>query len=241
MYQSLGKHPENYTSHWLTACNKPSLICSHRRLLGKRQYIGHISHISKAVHPFHAYQNFYAFLVVQNKSAPIIITLEMEITYQEYFNAMRKKHFPAYANFLDAHITLFHKLPQRLPRLAEQLETFASRAAFKLSITGIKHMGTGVAFVIESKELKQLHKKMQASFKPWLISKDRLKLWPHITIQNKVTEYKSRLLYEELAASFVPFEVMATGFASWQYLKGPWKLVDEYSFSDEPGLVIKTT
>ena len=174
---------------------------------------------------------------MQNKTAPIIITLEMEAASHEYFNALRKKYFPAYANYLDAHITLFHKLPQRLPRLDSQLESFAKRTAFRIQITGLKHMGSGVAFIIESKDLKQLHKKMQASFKPWLISKDRLKLWPHITIQNKVTAYKSRLLYEELAASFVPFEVMTTGLASWEYLKGPWQLLNEYSFSKESNVI----
>ncbi len=180
-------------------------------------------------------------MVVQKKSAPIIITLQMETTYQELFNALRKQYFPAYANFLDAHITLFHKLPQRLPGLDKQLETFARREPFSIQVTGLKHMGTGVAYIIESKELKQMHKKMQAAFKPWLISKDRLKLWPHITIQNKVTEYKSRLLYEELVTSFSPFDVIVTGLTSWQYLKGPWQLLDVYDFSPENNEIVKPT
>lgn len=164
----------------------------------------------------------------------------MDPASQVYFTALRTQYFPAYANFLDAHITLFHKLPRRLPKLENQLSSFALRTTFNLRVTAVKHIGTGVAFILESKELKQLHKKMQVTFKPWLISKDRLKLWPHITIQNKVTEYKSRLLYEELNHSFIPFDVKATGLASWQYLKGPWQLLNVFPFADATNEIEET-
>jgi hypothetical protein len=43
--------------------------------------------------------------------SPLILTLEMDTHSFEILDALRKKHFPPERNVLDAHITLFHKLP----------------------------------------------------------------------------------------------------------------------------------
>jgi hypothetical protein len=44
-------------------------------------------------------------------TAPIIITADMGKTDQAWANGLRRAHFPAERNYVDAHITLFHHLP----------------------------------------------------------------------------------------------------------------------------------
>ncbi|WP_295116395.1 2'-5' RNA ligase family protein [uncultured Chitinophaga sp.] len=161
----------------------------------------------------------------------LIITLELEPGAQSFFNALREKHFPGHANYLDAHITLFHKLPGDEPAVHEHLERFAVRGPMLLEVSGVKNFGKGVAYNINSPELDTLHVDMQQAFWPWLIRQDRLRRWPHITIQNKVTAFKASCLHEELLKDFTPFSITATGLLSWQYLKGPWKALGRYPFT----------
>jgi len=75
-----------------------------------------------------------------------------------------------------------------------------------------------------------LHKRMQEAFMPWLNFKDQQEIWPHVTIQNKATAFKAHQLFEQLSADFKPFTIMATGFNTWLYLKGPWKSMETYNF-----------
>ncbi|MEO8768767.1 MAG: hypothetical protein ABI402_01725 [Ferruginibacter sp.] len=43
--------------------------------------------------------------------APLIVTLKLDDETQLFFDRLRKEHFPKHINYLDAHCTLFHKLP----------------------------------------------------------------------------------------------------------------------------------
>lgn len=166
-----------------------------------------------------------------NKS-PLILTLRLAEPQQAFFDRKRKAHYPAYANFLQAHLTLFHHLPAAEPAIAASLIKFSKKKNITLQVTGLKNMGNGVAYHIVSRELSALHRSMQKVFAPWLIPQDKQQLWPHITIQNKVTSYKAQLLYEQLNDAFIPFEVTATGIDSWLYLHGPWMHVNTYMFND---------
>jgi 2'-5' RNA ligase len=163
---------------------------------------------------------------------PLIITLRLLPEQQQFFNELRKTHFPAHANYLDAHITLFHHLPSDGPFIHEQLKEFARHPNIKLLINKICYLGNGVAYSIESAALQQLHQKMQHTFMPWLNTKDQQPLWPHITIQNKATAFKAQQLFEKLKTDFTPFEITATGINTWLYLKGPWKAVETLPFMD---------
>ncbi|MBW8687021.1 2'-5' RNA ligase family protein [Chitinophaga rhizophila] len=162
----------------------------------------------------------------------LIVTLEMEEVYQRHFNDLRQQYFPAHANYLDAHITLFHHLPADVPEVTATLATAAQRAAFTLKVAGVVHFGNGVAYRLESPELQALHHALQQAFEPWLIRQDKQSLRPHITVQNKVTAFKAQQLHEHLSASFVPFEMQATGLKTWRYLHGPWKAEKVWPFSD---------
>ncbi len=154
---------------------------------------------------------------------PLIITLELEKEDKERLNALRKAHFPAYSNYLDAHLTLFHKLPSDEPLITLTLKDLAARQPMLLEVNAVISFGNGVAFTILSEELQQLHAGMQHTFRSWLTRRDRQVLRPHITIQNKVTAFKATRLQEELQATFQPYTIKATGFSTWHYLGGPWK------------------
>lgn len=164
------------------------------------------------------------------QTGTLIITLDMGPADQAFFNSLREKHFPAHANYLDAHITLFHKLPANEESIPRTLTEFANRAPLELAVSNVHLMGTCVAYTLASAELKKLHEQMQKAFEPWLIKQDQQPLRPHITVQNKVTAFKAQQLHQELSETFSPFTIQTTGFSTWKYLKGPWKLLDKYPF-----------
>lgn len=162
---------------------------------------------------------------------PMIVTLALEKEAQAYFTDLRNRHFPAHSNYLEAHLTLFHKLPSDEPELLTLLQAFSPAGPLPLWVNGLVYWKGGVAFTLVSEPLLQLHRQLQQAFDPWLIRRDREPLRPHITIQNKVTAFKAQQLYEALRADFRPFEIRATGFATWLYLGGPLKRLAAYPFA----------
>lgn len=165
---------------------------------------------------------------------PMIITLELEKKAQAYFTDMRKQYFPAHSNYLEAHLTLFHKLPSDVPELPTLLQAFSPAEPLSLWVNGLVHWKGGVAFTLTGEPLLQLHRQLQQAFDPWLIRRDREPLRPHITIQNKVTAFRAQQLYDALRAEFRPFEIKTTAFATWLYLGGPWKPINVYPFAPVP-------
>jgi hypothetical protein len=161
---------------------------------------------------------------------PLIITLEINEAHKALFTALRKAHFPAHSNYLDAHLTLFHHLPPAESVIPEALQQMAKREAFTLDVTGVRSISNGVIFTLASDVLMDIHGQLQQKFMPWLKRQDQQVLRPHITIQNKVTAFKAARLAEELSASFSPFNIIATGFSTWYYLGGPWKHCQHFAF-----------
>ena len=163
---------------------------------------------------------------------PFILTLAIDEAASQFFNEQRRKYFPPDRNFLQAHLTLFHYLPLTADELIEQLQSEVEKqAAFTIQVTDVVSLGKGVAYKLESKELQVLQKKLQQLWKPYLKPQDAQKLWPHITIQNKVTPQQAKDLLQELKSSFEPFQFEAIGLALWEYLNGPWRFVETVSFS----------
>lgn len=162
---------------------------------------------------------------------PLIITLEIAEPHQSYFNDLRKRHFPAHANYLSAHITLFYRLPSDEPLIEETLKELSRRAPLTAEVTHIRHLHNWVAFGMHSAELSALHTTLQQRFHPWLCKQDHKPLSPHITIQNKTTAFKASQLYQQLQPGFEPFTITATSFRTWLYMKGPWKALNTFHFS----------
>jgi len=166
---------------------------------------------------------------------PMIVTLALEETARSYFNNLRREHFPAHSNYLEAHLTLFYRLPSDEPAIGDILQSLGPSVPLWLDVTDVVCFGTGVAFSLAGEPLLALHRQLQQAFDPWLIRQDRQPLRPHITIQNKVTAFKAQRLQQELKATFVPFPVRATGWATWLYLGGPWKPLASYPFPGAAG------
>jgi hypothetical protein len=164
------------------------------------------------------------------KKLPMIVTLQLEEEQQAFFDAQRKAYFPAHRNYLDAHITLFYHLPMGEAGIPPVLQAAAQRSVMPLRVQALHNMGTGVAYGLVSEELQALHENLQQALDPWLKRQDRKQLWPHITIQNRVTVFKAQLLFEQLRAGFEPFDITVTGFRTWMYFYGPWKPVAYYPF-----------
>lgn len=166
------------------------------------------------------------------KQPPLIITVKIDDASQVFFNEQRKKHFPAYCNYVDAHITLFHKLPSNNIEFDNTIEKVSKRKSFELNVTNLVLQNNGVAYEIECEELLQLHKAMQQDFSRYLIRNDRKKIWPHITVQSKVTAYKAYKTYNTLLSTFKPMTTTAIGFSCWYYMNGFWRKKGDYLFKE---------
>lgn len=169
-------------------------------------------------------------------SAPLIVTLCLDESAQAFFDALRREHFPPERNWLAAHLTLFHHLPDGEPSIISTLQRQAAQhTSFPLAVVGVVFIGTGVAYKLESDALLHLHAELQSEWKEWLIPQDRQRLWPHVMVQNKVPAPVARTLYEQLAKSFTPFTAYATGLGLWAYRGGPWEALATYPFIGQEG------
>ncbi|MBB1283363.1 2'-5' RNA ligase family protein [Flavisolibacter sp. BT320] len=165
---------------------------------------------------------------------PLIITLALDTASTGFFNALRKQYFPPAINYIDAHLTLFHYLPPNESTIPDDLRNWSNLyPPFSLQVTEVKSIGKGVVYKIESVELLQLHKAMQAKWKQWLTPQDSQKLWPHITVQNKVSPEKAKETLQILQASFQPSAPTALGFQVWAYKGGPWEFLKIYPFQKQ--------
>jgi 2'-5' RNA ligase len=167
--------------------------------------------------------------------SPLILTLGLDPSSFEVLNALRKEHFPPERNFLDAHVTLFHKLPgEQEDSLKTTLASLAnSTSVFNLNFSTLRFLGKGVAVNVESTELLELRKKLVAAWVQWLEAQDKQSFKPHVTIQNKVSTEEARVVLEHLSKDWISFSGRGTGLLLWRYLGGPWELVEKFPFSKE--------
>ena len=169
-------------------------------------------------------------------SPPLVLTVAMEVSAQAYFDALRTQHFPAGRNLVPAHLTLFHALPgDQEPGILSALQRHMLHAIGRhppllLNVTGLMHLGRGVAFTLESAPLRAMHARLQQHWRAWLTPQDRQALRPHVVVQNKVDPATARSLHSELSAAFVPFSVVATGLTLWRYMGGPWEWAASLEF-----------
>lgn len=174
-----------------------------------------------------------------SSSKPLIATLAISPSAQSYFNQLRRQHFPAKRNYLDAHLTLFHALPDQ-PRIVEDLEKLAkNQQPFDVTAQAIISLGNGTAFKIISPELPLLHQKLQKSWFEFLTNQDRQKRNFHITIQNKVESADAKKLQADMAQSFEPFSFTIHGIQLWRYLDGPWQYLTRFDFNNNAALKTK--
>ena len=159
-------------------------------------------------------------LVEQAAARPLVLTLQPDVESQRFFDAQRDRFFPPAINYLPAHITLFHHLPpSELPRIKADLrELTDAQTAFPVAVTGIRNLGRGVAYLLESPA---------ANWASLLTPQDRPKFQPHTTIQNKVTPEEARSTVALLGGTLRP-PIQATGLQLWHYDGGPWESIEIY-------------
>lgn len=163
--------------------------------------------------------------------SPLVITLQLDQNASAFFNDLRKRFYPPSRNFLEAHLALFHRLPAGEGSISEDLHRWRLKhGPFALQFTGLKHLGKGVAYRAECPALLAMHRQMQQQWQAWLIPQDKQKLWPHVTIQNKVAEEEARQTLTQLQASFQPFMACGIGFRVLLYKGGPWRWVSDHPF-----------
>ncbi|MBF2715087.1 2'-5' RNA ligase family protein [Agrobacterium vitis] len=156
---------------------------------------------------------------------PLILTSHIAPRDLEPFERLRQQHFPSDRNFLSAHLTMFHRLPgEYTDRIVETTKDIGQRnGSIAAKVSGVRHLGNGVAYSIESPQLLAVHIELRAAFMPWLGGQDMQKWRPHITVQNKVSRQTAGALYQRLAADFRPVVINITGLDLWRYLGGPWE------------------
>ena len=158
-----------------------------------------------------------------------ILTLALDSASQEHFEQMRQQHYPAELNRIGPHLTLFHTLPES-ERIRTELQAAVARQPFTMRVTGLRSLGKGVAYTLESPELLALHRRLSTAFAEHLSPQDQQKFQPHVVIQNKATGDEARALKALLTAGFRTFDVEAVGLDLWRYLRGPWQLRERFPF-----------
>lgn len=170
--------------------------------------------------------------IMHKETPPLVLTLALDENAQTFFNRLREQHFPAERNYLQAHLTLFHHLPgEESEAIKTHLyEVAAANDTLPLSVTEVKMIGRGVAYKLENEELMKLHRQLSRRWQEWLTPQDQQKLWPHITVQNKVDPAKARALHRKLSVDFEPFTAYGTGLKLWAYQNGPWEWLQTFDF-----------
>jgi hypothetical protein len=166
---------------------------------------------------------------VEAEVAPYILTLKLDDEAQAWFDGQRKAYFPPALNRIAAHVTFFHLLPQEV-WVREVVEKAVDRVGFAVGVAGVRSLGRGVAYGLESAELLAVHRELSGAFREVLTAQDRQGCRPHVVVQNKVSAEEARALRARLEGEFRPFEVRAVGLQLWFYLGGPWKLAEEFPF-----------
>lgn len=161
-----------------------------------------------------------------------ILTLALDAASQERFEALRQEHYPAALNRIPAHVSLFHQLPGDAETARLLRDSAAGTHRFPVQVSSLRSLGRGVAYMLRSPELLSLHGRLAEVLEPHLIPQDRQRFQPHIVVQNKVRVEQARELLARLQAGFAPFSVEADGLLWWEYLGGPWKLLERFAFGD---------
>ena len=164
---------------------------------------------------------------------PLILSAVLHEPVQRRLDDLRRDHFPADRNHLDAHVTLFHHLPgPHLDAVTEAVAAAARAPAPAVDVTGVRSLGRGVAVTLSSPELAALRAELARTWAPWLTPQDRTKRDLHVTVQNKVEPAAARALLASLSATVVPERTRAVALALWRYAGGPWEPVVRFAFAD---------
>ena len=159
---------------------------------------------------------------------PLVLTLELDDASQQWLDDLRRRHFPPERLVVGAHVTMFHALPGESEARVRAAVAAALRPAFEVQVSGVRFLGTGVAYDLRSADALALRAQIADSCQGLLTRQDGQPWRPHVTVQNKVAAERARTTYEDLSAAFTPWTAEAVGVALWRYLGGPWEPVTRW-------------
>lgn len=131
---------------------------------------------------------------------------------------------------------MFHRLPGEYEaRIVNELISAAQRTdVMTAHVSGVRHLGAGVAYSITSPALSDMRAALKLEFVSWLGSQDMREWQPHITVQNKASKAKADDLYRSLSQGFQPHPISITGLDLWDYVGGPWQHANYVPFNAAP-------
>ena len=170
-------------------------------------------------------------LTLQTAADSFVLTLELDSLSFERLNALRRLHFPRERNFLAAHLTLLHTVSaEQLRRLQPALFSIPHHP-LALRFTGLRFLGGGVAYAIESPALTHFRRQLMEELGGPFTRQDSQSFRPHVTVQNKVDAAVAKHTFALLSASFEGWEGEGMGLLIWRYCGGPWERVARLPFA----------
>ena len=163
---------------------------------------------------------------------PLIVSAQLNDKAQSFFNQKRQEFFPPERNYLDAHLTLFHKLPEnKKAAIGDHLEMLVNKTeVMKAEVNDIMFMGFGSAYVIDCPRLLHLRAALIEEWGDLLTPQDKQKFKPHVTFQNKVSAVQAKRVFAKEKDKFTPFSCNILGLSLWHYAKGPWEHIEDFMF-----------
>ena len=164
-------------------------------------------------------------------AGPLIVTAELGQEDQAWLDRLRRTHYPAERNQLQAHLTMFHALPPSSEgELRARLSAVASERPPQAHLDGLMNLGQGVAYRVISPELDAIRAELSHDLHGLLSAQDSGGWRPHVTVQNKVTPRAAKDLLEQLQRGFRPRPLAISGLGLHRYLGGPWEKLAIYPF-----------
>lgn len=169
--------------------------------------------------------------------APFIVTAELPPDVFAWADSLRRAHYPAHRNKLEAHVTLFHSFA---PSLREELRGVLASIAGeyappKARLDGLMRLGGGTALAIQSPAMLAIRERMAEHFHGALTAQDSHPPRLHITIQNKVSREEARQLQSELADTLQPREFAFRGLGLHLYRETYWEALGRWPFRGKEG------
>lgn len=154
----------------------------------------------------------------------LILSAELQPPVQALFEALRRQYFPPERNWIPAHISLFHALPDaEYERIGNDIRELLPRnTAFEAAIRAPVSIGRGVAYFLDAPLLQQTRTELARRWSNWLIPQDRQGYRPHIVVQNKVDSTVVAQTLKALAHTLVPAQTSLAVLRLWRYENGPW-------------------
>ncbi len=166
------------------------------------------------------------------RAGPFVLTLDMDGEAFAAFEALRRKHYAPERNLVQAHVTLFHRLPgERKREIKALLRAVAGEEKpIEVEVGEARALERGVAVFLRSPRLHALRERLAAEWWPWLEDRDKAGFRPHVTIQTTESEAEARRTRESLGRVALPRRLRGVGLHLWRYRDGPWEHADLFRF-----------